>query len=67
MKINIVIKPILLYAAVTMSTTKKQIEDLGIIARTSMLVILGPIKITVEKYRIKINEEFKKRPKENTT
>ena len=53
-----VIRPVMLYAAETMTMTKKDEEDLRITERKIIRTILGPVKVTENEYRIRMNFEI---------
>lgn len=53
-----IIRPTLMYAAETLSMTKKQEEELRIIERKVMRIILGPIKLSDTEYRRRTNQEL---------
>lgn len=53
-----IIRPTMMYAAETLSMTKKQEEDLRIIERKILRTILGPLKINKDEYRQRTNHEL---------
>ena len=55
---KIIIRPVLLYAAETLSMTQKQEEDLRIVERKIMRTVLGPIRLNEHEYRRRTNEEL---------
>lgn len=52
------IRPIITYAAETMTMTKKEEERLRIAERKIMRTILGPVRVTDKEYRIRTNLEI---------
>ena len=59
---NTLIKPVVMYAAETMTLTKKDEESMRRAERKIMRTILGPIKITEEKYIRRSNKESRPGP-----
>ena len=60
-KMNIyktIIRPVMMYAAETMTMTKKDEEDLRIVERKILRTILGPIKDQNNEYRLRMNHEL---------
>jgi len=55
---KVIIRPVLLYAAETLSMTQKQEEDLRIVERKIMRTVLGPIRLNEHEYRRRTNEEL---------
>lgn len=55
---NTLIKPIAMYGAEVMSMTRKDEERLRIMERKILRAILGPIKVTENEYRTRMNHEL---------
>lgn len=53
-----IIRPVMMYAAETMTLAKTEEEDLRIVERKILRAILGPVKVSDNEYRSRMNHEI---------
>lgn len=53
-----IIRPVMMYAAETLTLTKREEEDLRIVERKVMRTILGPVRVSDNEYRPRMNHEI---------